>query len=114
MKETADWKELLRQKMGLPEVSPQDEPEETAQEEVLPKKSQRLRVSMERSGRGGKTVTIVRGFQGSDEEIAQLGKSLKQRLGVGGSVKDGEILIQGDLRQRVIDMLQADGYRDTK
>ncbi len=100
--------------MGLPEVSPQDEPEEKTQEEVLPKKSQRLRVSMERSGRGGKTVTIVRGFQGSDEEIAQLGKNLKQRLGVGGCVKEGEILIQGDLRQRVIDMLQTDGYRDTK
>lgn len=82
--------------------------------DTLPKQQQRLRVSMERAGRGGKTATLVRGFVGSDADLQALGRSLKQRLGVGGSAKDGEIIVQGDFRTRVVELLRADGYSQTK
>ena len=69
---------------------------------------------MERAGRGGKTVTLVKGFVGSDEDITSLCKLLKQKCGVGGSVKDGEIIIQGDHRQRLVEILKKEGYTQTK
>ena len=75
---------------------------------------QRLRVRMEKNGRGGKTVTIVAGFVGSEADLKELGKWLKGRLGVGGSAKDGEVIVQGDFKQRVIDLLKTDGYTQTK
>lgn len=81
---------------------------------TLPKNQQKLRLNMERAGRGGKTVTLVKGFIGSDEDINALCKLLKQKCGVGGSVKDGEIIIQGDLRQRIVDILKKEGYTQTK
>lgn len=87
-----------------------DEPEA----ETLPKNQQRLRVRIEKNGRGGKTATIISGFIGSEADLKELGKWLKGRLGVGGSAKDGEVLIQGDFKQRVIDLLKADGYTQTK
>ena len=87
-----------------------DEPEA----ETLPKNQQRLRVRIEKNGRGGKTATIIAGFIGSEADLKELGKWLKGRLGVGGSAKDGEILVQGDFKQRVIDLLKADGYTQTK
>lgn len=87
-----------------------DEPEA----ETLPKNQQRLRVRIEKNGRGGKTVTIISGFIGSETDLKELGKWLKGRLGVGGSAKDGEVLVQGDFKQRVIDLLKADGYTQTK
>lgn len=82
--------------------------------ESLPKNQQKLRVSMERAGRGGKTVTLVRGFIGSDDDLEALGKLLKQKCGVGGSVKDGEIIIQGDHRPRLVEILKKEGYTQTK
>lgn len=88
-----------------------DEEEEIA---TLPKQQQKLRLSMERAGRGGKTVTIVRGFVGGEQDLEELGKRLKQRCGVGGSVKDGEIIIQGDHRTRLVEILKQDGYTQTK
>lgn len=87
-----------------------DEPEA----ETLPKNQQRLRVRIEKNGRGGKTATIISGFTGSETDLKELGKWLKGRLGVGGSAKDGEVLVQGDFKQRVIDLLKADGYTQTK
>ena len=81
---------------------------------TLPKNQQKLRLSMERTGRGGKTVTIVRGFVGTDEDMAALCKLLKQKCGVGGAVKDGEIIIQGDKRPMLLNILKQEGYTQTK
>lgn len=69
---------------------------------------------MERAGRGGKTVTLVRGFIGSADDLQSLCKLLKQKCGVGGSAKDGEIIIQGDHRQRLVEILKKEGYSQTK
>lgn len=82
--------------------------------ETLPKNQQKLRLSMERAGRGGKTVTIVRGFVGMEEDMQMLCKLLKQKCGVGGAVKEGEIIIQGDHRQRLVELLKSEGYTQTK
>lgn len=90
------------------------ETEDAAEDETLPKPQQRLRVSIEKKGRGGKTVTVVTGFVGSEEDLKELGRLLKSKCGVGGSAKDGEVLIQGELKQRVIDLLKAEGYSQTK
>ena len=82
--------------------------------ETLPKNQQKLRVSVEKKGRGGKTVTVVSGFVGTEDDLKDLGKFLKTTCGVGGSAKDNEVLIQGELKQRVIDLLKAEGYTQTK
>ena len=78
------------------------------------KGAQKLRLAMERAGRGGKTVTIVRGFTGSQEELEELCKTLKQKIGVGGSAKEGEIILQGDHRPKVAELLKSLGYSNTK
>ena len=88
--------------------------EEEQQQETLPKNEQRLRVSIEKNGRGGKVVTIVKGFVGTSDDIKLLGKYLKTKCGVGGSVKDDEVIIQGNLKEKVIALLKADGYNNTK
>ena len=75
---------------------------------------QKLRVTMEKKGRGGKTVTLVLGFVGTDEELETLGKLLKTKCGVGGSVKDGEIVLQGDFKARIAETLKSMGYVKTK
>ena len=97
-------------------TNPDYEYSDDSQEEAdtLPKNQQKLRLNMERAGRGGKTVTLVKGFVGSDEDINALRKLLKQKCGVGGSVKDGEIIIQGDHRQRLVEILKKEGYTQTK
>ena len=97
-------------------TNPDYEYSDDSQEEAdtLPKNQQKLRLNMERAGRGGKTVTLVKGFVGSDKDITALSKLLKQKCGVGGSVKDGEIIIQGDHRQRLVEILKKEGYTQTK
>ncbi len=79
--------------------------------ETLPPAKQNLRVWLDRNHRGGKTVTLVRGFVGSEEDLKELARELKNRCGVGGSAKDGEIIIQGAHRERVLEHLLAKGYR---
>ena len=73
-----------------------------------------MRVAIEKKGRGGKTVTVVSGFIGKEDDLKELGKMLKAKCGVGGSVKDGEILIQGEFKQRVVDLLKSEGYSQTR
>ncbi len=81
------------------------------QEETLPKAKQNLRVALDKRNRGGKKVTIVADFKGSEDDLKELCKMLKTKCGVGGSAKDGEIIIQGDFRQKIVDILKAGGYR---
>lgn len=74
-------------------------------------KDMTLYVSRDKKGRGGKVATLVEGFEGSDDDLIDLGKYLKQKCGVGGSAKDGEIIVQGDKRDKVADLLREKGYR---
>jgi translation initiation factor 1 len=90
----------------------QPEPEEVT--ETLVPKQQLLRVRIEKKHRGGKTVTIISGFEGKDDDFLALAKQLKTKCGTGGSAKDGEILIQGEYREKIIAWLKEWGYTQTK
>jgi translation initiation factor 1 len=85
--------------------------EEDAAEETLPPGKQQLRIRLETKHRAGKAVTIVDGFTGRESDLAELGKKLKTFCGTGGSAKNGEIIIQGDLREKVKQWLVKQGYK---
>lgn len=104
-----DWKKRLDIVYSTnPDYHYQKEDEDT--EDTLPKEKQLLRISLDKRNRKGKAVTLVTGFRGSDEDLQELGKLLKMRCGVGGSAKEGEIIVQGDHRTKVLDILQNEGY----
>ena len=84
------------------------------EEETLPKEDQELRVRIERKGRKGKTVTLITGFVGQTADLEELGKELKAKCGIGGSVKEGEVILQGELVERVVALLREMGYTRTR
>ena len=108
-----DWKNRLG---VLYSTNPdfQYETNEVPEVETLPKAQQRLRVSLDKRNRGGKMVTLVMGFQGTADDLSALGKMLKVKCGVGGSAKEGEIIIQGDWREKVSEILRKEGYTQVK
>jgi len=83
-------------------------------EETLPAKQQKLRVRLDTRQRAGKAVTLVEGFAGKKEDLEDLGKRLKTHCGTGGSAKDGEIIVQGDQRDKITQWLLNNGYSSTK
>ena len=87
---------------------------EDEDQDLLEPAKQKLRVSLDKKQRRGKAVTLITGFVGPEEDLKALGKVLKAKCGVGGSSKDGEILVQGDQRNKVVDYLLAEGYKQTK
>lgn len=87
------------------------ESEDDCEMETLPPEEQLLYISIDRKKRKGKEVTLVEGFVGSEEDMKELSKKLKSSFGVGGTVKDGEILIQGNYRDKTIELLNKEGYK---
>ena len=104
-----DWKKRL----GIVYSTNPDfefEKEEEEIQETPDPSSQKLYVSLDKKNRKGKAVTLISGFTGNEQDLKSLGKMLKTKCGVGGTVKEGNILIQGDFRDRVIEMLSNEGY----
>ena len=105
-----DWKKRLGVVFSTdPDFNYEEEVEDEPQ--TLEPFKQNLIVSIDRKGRAGKQVTLVTGFVGTAEDLADLGRVLKVKCGVGGSAKDGEITIQGDFRDRVVTLLKDMGYK---
>jgi translation initiation factor 1 len=108
-----DWKERLGVVYSTdPEFDYENNQEEEA--ETPEPQKQDLRVLLDKKNRKGKAVTLVTGFIGSTDDLKNLGKLLKSKCGVGGSVKNGEILIQGDFREKIVGLLQKEGYKVKK
>ena len=105
-----DWKKRLGVVFS---TNPDFTYEEEAEEETatLEPSKQNLIVAIDRKGRAGKQVTLVTGFTGTSDDLADLGRTLKVKCGVGGSAKDGEIAIQGDFRDRIVAILKDMGYK---
>ena len=105
-----DWKKRLGVVFS---TNPDFTYEEEAEEETatLEPSKQNLIVAIDRKGRAGKQVTLVTGFIGTSDDLADLGRTLKVKCGVGGSAKDGEITIQGDFRDRIVTILKDMGYK---
>jgi translation initiation factor 1 len=108
-----DWKARLGMVYSTnPDFQYQTDEEPEA--ETLPPAQQDLRVWLDRKHRAGKVATLVKGFVGREEDLQTLAKLLKTKCGVGGSAKEGEILIQGDHRDRVVELLLKEGYKCKK
>lgn len=108
-----DWKSRLGVVFSTNPDFSYDTGREEEPETPAPHK-QKLHVGIDRRNRGGKQVTLVTGFVGTQDDLAALGKILKTRCGVGGSAKDGEIIIQGDFREKIVTLLQSMGYNASR
>jgi len=105
-----DWKDRLG---TIYSTNPDFKYETNAESEsaTLPAQQQNLRVQLDKKQRKGKNVTLITGFVGTDEDLKTLAKTLKTKCGVGGSAKEGEILIQGDFCNKVIEILKSENYK---
>jgi translation initiation factor 1 len=108
-----DWKERLN---IVYSTDPDFQYNYTGKEETVtsPKEKQLLRIALDKRNRGGKKVTLITGFTGNENDLQELGKWLKMKCGAGGSAKENEILIQGDFRKRLLEILQQEGYNKTR
>ena len=105
-----DWKDRLGVVFSTnPDFEYEQEQEES--QETLPNAQQKLKIFLDRKQRKGKTVTIVEGFIGTEDDLKVLAKQLKTKCGVGGSAKEGEIVIQGDFKSKIVELLKAEGYQ---
>lgn len=105
----SDWKDRLNVVYSTnPDFK--YEKEENIEEDTLGKAKQQLRISLDKRNRKGKAVTLITGFTGTIADLEELGKFLKVKCGVGGSAKDGEIIVQGDFRNKILELLQKEGY----
>jgi len=108
-----DWKKRLGVVYSTNEDFDYSQDESTP-DETLPPEKQVLTISLDKKQRKGKAVTLISGFIGNDDDLDQLGTFLKKKCGVGGSVKNGEIILQGDHRHKVMEILNNKGYRTKK
>ena len=108
-----DWKDRLGTVYSTNAEFNYNKTEDEVQD-TLPKKEQILYISLDKKNRKGKAVTLVEGFVGKQIDLKDLGKLLKSKCGVGGSIKDGEILIQGDFRDKIVQLLESEGYKVKK
>lgn len=110
-----DWQDrlkALRSEMAPGEpVDVVDDAADAVSEADIPASHPRVDISLERKGRAGKTATLITGWEYDDEKLRQIASELKQKLGTGGSARGGDILIQGDYRTRVLEMLKSMGYK---
>lgn len=104
-----DWKDRLNVVYSTNPDFKYDTDKEEEQDTLL-KEKQQLRIQLDKRNRKGKAVTLITGFVGTNEDLEELGKFLKVKCGVGGSAKDHEIIVQGDLRTKVLELLQKEGY----
>ena len=113
MSKNNDWKERLNIVYSTnPDFDYQTDDAE--EQETLPAEKQSLRIELDKRHRNGKTATLITGFIGSDDDLKELAKLLKTKCGVGGSAKDGEIIVQGDFKQKIVELLKKEGYTKTK
>lgn len=109
-----DWKERLNVVYSTNPNFGYENEDDSADKDTLDASKQNLRVSIDKKNRGGKVVTLISDFVGTDDDLKSLGKILKTKCGVGGAAKDGEIIIQGDFKTKIVELLIKEGYTKTK